>query len=133
MSPTQENIIWDKTVTVFIDTPTLPSHIIIFFKIRFKHTFESEISPFHYLVLGLWLGLGLQSNQPLTRNRYISLHATTQVDYYFYFYVLCKYYHTNEDKGVLENPYSSQVLHTNKYGLMLGNPIQDYQRKIPLR
>ena len=51
----------------------------------------------------------------------------------FYFYVLRKYYHTHEDGGVLDNTYSSQVLHTRKYGVVLGITIQDYQREIPLR
>ena len=51
----------------------------------------------------------------------------------FYFYVLRKYYHTHKDGGVLDNPYSSQLLHTSEYGVVLGTPIQDYQREIPLR
>ena len=54
-------------------------------------------------------------------------------DYYFYFYVLLKNYHNNEDGGVLDNPYSSQVLHNNGDGVVIGNPIQDSQREIPLR
>ena len=33
----------------------------------------------------LGLGLGLGCNYPLTRSRYISIHATTQIDYYFLF------------------------------------------------
>ena len=49
------------------------------------------------LVLGLGLGLrlGLRSNYTLARNRYISLHTTTRVAYYFYLYVIYKYYQTN--------------------------------------
>ena len=85
------------------------------------------------LGLGLRLWLGLQSNQPLTCNGYISLNATTRISYCFYFYILCKYYHANEDGGVLDNIYYSQLLHTNEYGVVLGNHIQDSQREIPLR
>ena len=58
---------------------------------------------------------------------------TTQVAYYCYFYVIWKYYHTNKDGGVLDNPYSSQVSNTDKDGVVLGNPIQDSQREITLR
>ena len=64
---------------------------------------------------------------------YISLHATTRVAYYIYFYVICKSYHTTEDGVVLDNPYSSQVFHTNKDRVVFGNHIQDSQRDIPLR
>ena len=81
----------------------------------------------------LGLVLGLRSNQPLAHSRYISLHATTRVAYYFYFYLLCKYYQTNEDGGVLENLYYLQVFHTNKDGVVLGNPIQDTQHEISSR
>ena len=62
---------------------------------------------------------------------------TTPRDYtscfLFYFYVICKYYHTHEDGGVLDNTYSSQVLHTSKDGVVLGTPIHDSQREITLR
>ena len=60
-----------------------------------------------WLRLWLWLRLclRLRYNQPLARNRYISLHATTQVAYYFYLYIIRNYYRTNEDGGVLDNPY----------------------------
>ena len=109
----------------------LASHVIIHLKIRFKHTFESIFPLFPSLELGL--GLGLQANQPLACNRYIPLHTTTRVAYYFYFYVLRKAYYTNEDMGLLENLYYSQVLHTNKDRVVLGNTIKDYQREIPLR
>ena len=63
--------------------------------------------------LGLGLGLQLRSNRPLSRNWYISLRATARVAYYFYFCVLCNYYHTNKYGVVLENIYYSQVFHTN--------------------
>ena len=63
------------------------------------------------LGLGLGLKLGLRSNQPLARNSYIPLHATTWVSYYFYSCVLSNYYHTNRDGGVLDNPYSLHVFH----------------------
>ena len=79
------------------------------------------------------LGLGLRSNQPLACNRYISLHTNSRAAYYLYLYVLCNYYHTNEDGGVLDNPYSLQLFHTNEYGLVLGNHIQDPQLYITLR
>ena len=35
--------------------------------------------------------------------------------------------------SLLENSYSSQVLHTSEDGVVLGNPINDSQRDIPLR
>ena len=61
---------------------------IFHFKIGFKHT--SELNNYLITSLGLGLGLWLQSNQTLTPNWYTSLHATTRVSSYFYFYVLCK-------------------------------------------
>ena len=54
---------------------------------------------------------------PRARNRYISIHETTRVDYYFYFYVISKCYHTKKYGGVLGNPYYLQVFHTNKDGV----------------
>ena len=54
------------------------------FKIRFKHTFELNHLPFSFF-RGLGFRLGLRSNQPLSGNQYKPLHATTQVDSYFYF------------------------------------------------
>ena len=108
-----------------------------------SNTNQSQNIPlFPYLGLGLGLGLGLQlglrlrlrlrlrlglrfslrSNKPLDHNRYISIHAIKLVSYYFYFYVLCKYYHTNEDRVVLNNPYSLQLFHTNEDGVVLVNP-----------
>ena len=64
----------------------LASHAMVPFKIIFKHKSNSKHFPF-YLGLGLGLGLGLvlglRSNHLLARNRYISLHATTQVAYFF--------------------------------------------------
>ena len=66
---------------------------------------SQNIYPFSYLGLGLWL----RFNQPLSCSRYISLHATTRVSYYFYVYALCKYYHTNKDGGVLGHTCHSQV------------------------
>ena len=76
---------------------------------RFKHKFESKITPF--TSLGLWLGfrLGIGSNKPLEQIRYISLQTTRQVNYYYYLYVICKYYHTKEDGRVLGHPCSLQV------------------------
>ena len=56
-----------------------------------------NISLFPYL--GLWLGLVFCYNYPLTHNSYISLHATTWLAYYFYFWVLLKYYHTQTKTG----------------------------------
>ena len=87
------------------------------------------------LVLGLVVGLrlGLWFNQRLARNRCKSLHTTTWVASYFYFYVLHKYFHTHKDGWVLDNTYSSQVLHTSKDGVVLGTIIKDSQRDIPLR
>ena len=82
-----------------------------------------------WLWLGLGLGLGLQSNQPPARNRYISLHATTWVTYFFKC-VICKYYNNNKDGVLLDNTYSYQVFHTNEDRVLLGNPIQDSQHKI---
>ena len=76
--------------------------------------------------------LGLSANQPLSRNRYKSLHVTTQVAYYFYFYILRKYYQIYKDGVVLDNPYYLQVLHTNEDGVVLGTPIQYSKRDIPL-
>ena len=53
----------------------------------------SWTSPlFPYLRFGLGLGLRLNSNHSITRNWYKSLHATTKVDSYFYFYIICKCY-----------------------------------------
>ena len=63
----------------------------------------------------------------------VSTHATTRVASYFYFYFLRKYYHTHEYGGVLDNTYSSQILHTNEDRVVLGAPIQYSQREIPLR
>ena len=101
--------------------------------------FSKNISLFPYLVLvvvlglglclGLGLGLGLLSNQPPARNRYISLHATTWVTYFFKC-VICKYYNNNKDGVLLDNTYSYQVFHTNEDRVLLGNPIQDSQHKI---
>ena len=48
LSTAQENIIQDKTVTVFTDTPTLASHVIVHFKIRLKHKCRSKIFPFYF-------------------------------------------------------------------------------------
>ena len=100
-----------------------------------KTNSSGNISLFPYLGLGLELRLRLwlRSNHPRSCNRYKSLYATTLVASYFYFYVLCNYYHTHENRGVLDNPYYSQVLHTNKYGIVLGTPIQDSQHEITLR
>ena len=42
---------------------------------------------YHFPYLGLGLGLGLRSNQPITCNRYKSLHVNKRVASYFYFYV----------------------------------------------
>ena len=61
-----------------------------------KYASNTHSSQKHYLFLSLGLGsrsvlrLGLQSNKPLARNRYKSLHVTTIVASYFYFYVLYK-------------------------------------------
>ena len=85
------------------------------------------------LELGLGLGLGLWSYQTLACNWYESLHATTRVASYFYFCVFRKYYHTHKDRGVLDNPYLSQVLNNNKYGVVVGTSIQDSKGDIPLR
>ena len=79
------------------------------------------------------LVLELGYNKPLSWNRYISLHATTQVAYYSYLSVLNKYRHTKEYGGVLDNPYYLQVFHTNEDGVVLGNAIQDSQHEIHLR
>ena len=75
-----------------------------------KTNSSGNISLFPYLGLGLELRLRLwlRSNHPRSCNRYKSLHATTLVASYFYFYVLCNYYHTHENRGVLDNPYYSQ-------------------------
>ena len=93
-----------------------------------KYVSNTHSSQKHFLFISLGLGsvlrLWLQSNKPLSRNRYKSLHATTIVDSYFYFYVLHKYCHTHKDGAVLDNPYYSKVLHTTKYGVVLGTPIQ---------
>ena len=75
--------------------------------------------PSLWIWLGLGLDLGLGSNKPLARSRYISLHATMLVAYYFYLYILCKYFHTNKDGGVFDHPCSSQVLHTNEDRVVL--------------
>ena len=50
---------------------------------------------------------------------YITPHDYTSC-FFFYFYVLCKYYHTHEEGGVLDNPYSLQVYHASKDGVVLG-------------
>ena len=94
---------------------------------------SQNIPLFTSLGLGLGLGLGLQPNQRLPCNWYKSLHATTQIFSYFYLYVICKYQHTHEDKGVLENPYSLPVLHTHEDRVVLGTPIYNFQREITLR
>ena len=72
------------------------------------------------------------SNQPLAHNKYKPIHSNTRVASYFYLYIIYKYYITHEDGGVLDNPYSLQVLHINEDGVLLGTTIQDYQREIPL-
>ena len=41
----------DKAVILFTDTPMIVSHIIVHFKIRFKHKFESKISPFYFFTV----------------------------------------------------------------------------------
>ena len=56
-----------------------------------------------------------------------------RVAYYFYFYILCKYYHNNKDGVVLDHSYPLQVFHTDEDGVVIGNTIQDSQREIPLR
>ena len=92
-----------------------------------------NISVFPYLGLGLWLGLVLCSNHPLSHSRYISLQSTTKVTYYLYLYVLREYHHTNKCGGVLDHPCSSQVFpHSQRQGIV-GYTIQYYQREIPLR
>ena len=62
------------------------------------------------LRLRLWLRfqlrLWLHSSQPLACNRYKSLHATTRVAYRFYFWILCKWYHTHKDGGGVRYSYS---------------------------
>ena len=99
-----------------------------------KHScFQPSCHISLFTSLGLGLGLRLRSNKPLTRNWYKSIHVTTLVAFYFYFCIIFKYYHTHEDGGVLNNTYSLQVLHTSKYGVVLGTPIQYYQCEIPLR
>ena len=95
--------------------------------------YDSNTNSSRKVSLFLYLGLGLCPNQPLAFSRYISLHVTTRVAHHFYFYVLCKHYHTNKDKVVLDNLYSLQVLHTTQYGVVLGNPIQYSQRDTNLR
>ena len=69
---------------------------------------------------------------PFLQSVYISPRDYTSW-FLFYFFFLRKYYHTNEDGGVLEDPYSSQVLHTRKDGLVFGTSIHDSQREIPFR
>ena len=54
LSPTQENIVWDKNVTVFTDTPTIASHLIVHFKIQFNHTFKSKIFSFYLFRVRVW-------------------------------------------------------------------------------
>ena len=111
------------------------THSIIIQHRLFRNTIQTKkkfnISLFPSLELGL--KLRLRCNQPLALNRYIPLHVTTPVAYYLYFYVLFKYYHTKRDGGVLESPCSLQIFHTNKEKVVLGNTIQDYQRKILFR
>ena len=99
-----------------------------------KNTGKKSPFSFSSVSLGLHLVLWLQTNQALTHNRYISLHTTTHVAYYFfYFYVICKYYHTNKYGCVLEYSYSSQEFNTHKDGVVLGTIIQYCQYEVTLR
>ena len=61
---------------------------------------------------------------------YISLQATTRVADYFYLFIICKYHYTNKDGGLLDHPYSSQVLQYSEKQGSVRYPIQDFQRYI---
>ena len=105
-----EKYVQDKTVIFFNATPTLASHVIVHFRKKSN---------------SLGLGLGLQYNNKIAWNRYISLHKTTRFAYYFYFYVLCNLYHTNKQRVLLDNPYYSQVL-------LLVSPVSSQSTTRPL-
>ena len=83
--------------------------------------------------LGLWLVSGLRYDHPFARNWCKSLHANLWVAYHLYFKVLCNYHHTYKDGVMLDSKYSSQVLHTSEYEVLLGTTIKYYQRMITLR
>ena len=97
-SSTQSHIIQDKKSQYSLIQEHLPHTSTSTSK--YDSNTNSSQNIYLFPSLGLGLGLWLHSNQTLVRNRYISLHATTDFAYYLYLYVLCKYYHTNNDRGV---------------------------------
>ena len=102
-------------------------------QIQFKKNLSLNISLFYSLGLGLQLRLGLHSNQPLARNWYISLQATTQISYFFISTLFSSSITLTKMVRVLDNPYSSRLFHTNENRVVLGNRIRGSQREIPLR
>ena len=103
LSTAQENIVQDKTITFFTDTRTFALHVIIHFKIRFKHKFESKILPVSLFRV---------------RVRVMVQSATCPQ--------LRKYYYTNKDGGVLYHQCASQLFPQSQIKGSSRYPIDDY-------
>ena len=57
----RRNFFRDKTVTFFTDTPMLASHVIVHFKIRFRHKFGSKNPPFYFFWVRVRVGVRVKS------------------------------------------------------------------------
>ena len=94
-----------------------------------------QVVTFPFLIFRVTVRVSVSVTfQSATRPQLVNI---TQREYMncllFYFYVICKYYHTHEDRWVFNNPYSLQVLHTSEDRVVLGTHIKDYQCGILLR
>ena len=102
---------------------------IVHFKIRFKHTLESKHPPLYFFRVRVRVTV---QSSTLPQSLEINPRYYTSLFLFLFLHYLQVLSHSQR-RGVLDNPHSLQLLHSNEDGVVLGTNIQDSQCDITLR